>query len=337
MSYSDTQIATARESFKFWKVAGLPRVSCLAAVGDENGESSFVFDVVGDHGEADGSFQIHADRRAEIKSGCGIDMHTASHLDQLKGVQWEMKYGWYKTVWPLLLAATTIDEAVTIFVEKFEQSAAQASDIAKRTAFANYWATVFPDDAVASPKPTPAAVAIAPAPPLALPALKWVASPNYSIRGAKVDLIVLHDCEGSYAGAVNWFANRKSNVSAHLVLKEDGSEATQMVAFADKAWHACNFNSRSIGVEMGGFEERGFADAEWRRAAVVVAYLLHRFGIPAQFAAAGAGPGFCRHLDLGKAGGGHSDPTRDDAVWKKFIAYVVAAHSAGGFPLNWGR
>lgn len=170
-----------------------------------------------------------------------------------------------------------------------------------------------------------------------LPALKWVPSPNYSNRTAKVDLIVVHDCEGSYAGAVNWFANRKSNVSAHLVLKEDGTEATQMVAFGEKAWHACDFNSRSIGVEMGGFEDRGFPDAEWQRAAVIVAYLLQKFEIPVQFAKGGVGPGFCRHLDLGKAGGGHSDPTRDDAVWQKFITYVEAAHAAGGFPASWGR
>ena len=119
---------------------------------------------------------------------------------------------------------------------------------------------------------------------LSLPRFKSVPSPNYSGRGAtKVDLIVVHDCEGSYAGSVSWFAEERSQVSAHLVLKEDGTEATQMVGYSHKAWHVCDFNSRSIGIEMGGFEKRGFADAEWRNAANIVAYLLHRFKIPVRF------------------------------------------------------
>ena len=39
-----------------------------------------------------------------------------------------------------------------------------------------------------------------------LPALFWRPSPNFSTRGgARVDLIVLHDCEGGYEGSVRWF------------------------------------------------------------------------------------------------------------------------------------
>ena len=58
---------------------------------------------------------------------------------------------------------------------------------------------------------------------LALPALAWTASPNYSSRGGqRVRLIVVHDCEGSFAGSVSWFAMAKSQVSAHIVLSEDG-------------------------------------------------------------------------------------------------------------------
>ena len=61
-----------------------------------------------------------------------------------------------------------------------------------------------------------------------LPKLKFVQSPNFSNRSVPVDLIVVHDCEGSYAGSVSWFSQAQSQVSAHYVLKEDGSEATQM-------------------------------------------------------------------------------------------------------------
>src|ERR1700691_5537135 len=75
---------------------------------------------------------------------------------------------------------------------------------------------------------------------LILPPLSWISSPNFSSRGGqKVRLCVVHDCEGNYAGSVSWFAQARSQVSAHIVLDADGSRATQMVAFANKAWHVC--------------------------------------------------------------------------------------------------
>ena len=93
---------------------------------------------------------------------------------------------------------------------------------------------------------------------MTLPPIKWTASPNCSSRGGqKVRLIVTHDCEGNYAGSIAWFAMKKSQVSAHLVLRDDGLEATQMVAWGDKAWHACNFNPFSEGIEAAGFESKG--------------------------------------------------------------------------------
>jgi hypothetical protein len=179
---------------------------------------------------------------------------------------------------------------------------------------------------------------------LVLPPLKHVASPNYSTRKSPIDLIVCHDCEGSYAGSINWFSQERSQVSAHLVLREDGGEVTQMVPFEKKAWHAVAFNSRSIGLEMAGFATKGFADAEWQSAANIVAYLLHRFSIPCRWAAepsettvrlpGSMPPGFCSHYDLGKAGGGHRDPTTDSSVWTHFIGLVSEAHRLTP-PLDW--
>jgi hypothetical protein len=139
-----------------------------------------------------------------------------------------------------------------------------------------------------------------------------------------------------YDGAVNWFANRHSQVSAHIVLKEDGSEATQMVAFAKKAWHACDYNSRSIGLEMAGFAKSGYGEAEWNSAANIVAWLLHKYQTPAVWARHGDGPGFCSHYDLGAAGGGHCDPTTDGKVWADFVKRVQDAHARGFLP-EWGQ
>lgn len=169
---------------------------------------------------------------------------------------------------------------------------------------------------------------------LILPPLKRVASPNFSNRTVKVDLVVVHDCEGSYVGAIGWFAQSKSQVSAHLILREDGQEATQMVDFGAKAWHAVAFNSRSIGLELAGFAAKGFSVPEWQSAANIVAWLLHKFGIPARWAEHGNGPGFCSHWDLGVAGGGHTDPTRDVATWQAFANRVTMAYGQDA-PADW--
>ncbi|HNT35529.1 MAG TPA: N-acetylmuramoyl-L-alanine amidase, partial [bacterium] len=54
---------------------------------------------------------------------------------------------------------------------------------------------------------------------------------------------------GTYAGAISWFKNPSSNVSAHFVVRASDGELTQMVRFAHRAWHCGYWNSRSIGIE----------------------------------------------------------------------------------------
>lgn len=171
-----------------------------------------------------------------------------------------------------------------------------------------------------------------------LPEPIWIPSPNFSQRnGARLDLIVLHDMEGNYLGSRSWFANRHSQVSAHYLLKEDGSEVTQMVAAADKAWACCNFNSRSLNLEMPGFAKQGYSEVEWNAAAELVAILLHVHQIPVKWARGGVGPGFASHYDLGVGGGGHTDPTTDPTVWATFIDRVEASTAKGDFPATYGR
>lgn len=170
-----------------------------------------------------------------------------------------------------------------------------------------------------------------------LPQPIWRPSPNFSQRIGRVDLVVLHDTQGGYAGAISWFANAHAQVSAHFVMREDGGEIAQMVALADKAWACCAFNSRSINLEMAGFAKQGYGEAEWAAAAELVATLLHVHQIPAQWARGGVGPGFCSHFDLGAAGGGHTDPTTDQAVWGAFIDRVERAARVGDLPASYGR
>ncbi len=163
---------------------------------------------------------------------------------------------------------------------------------------------------------------------MTLPPLEWKPSPNFNSRhGARVDLLVLHDCQGYYQGSIETFLgnNGGNPVSAHFVAREDGSEVTQMVALADRAWHCVDFNSRSVGYELAGFAARGYAEAELETAANAFAWLAHRLQIPIVHARAGVGPGICSHYDLGRLGGSHTDPSTDPQFMPSFIARIEAA------------
>ena len=52
---------------------------------------------------------------------------------------------------------------------------------------------------------------------MSIPTLKWRSSPNFNSRqGTRVDQIIIHDMEGTYAGSIEWFAKESSGVSAHF-------------------------------------------------------------------------------------------------------------------------
>ena len=174
-----------------------------------------------------------------------------------------------------------------------------------------------------------------------LPRLIQIPSPNWSERNPpRVDLVVIHDCEGSYEGSINVFLDPHNNgnpVSAHFVLSGDGTTCAQMVPLSKKAWHACSFNSRSVGVEMAGFSKNGFPQDELMGDASIVAWLLRHFGLPCRWAKGGQGMGFTSHYDLGAAGGGHSDPTTSAALWQGYIDRITAAYNEymKGPPVSW--
>lgn len=88
----------------------------------------------------------------------------------------------------------------------------------------------------------------------------WAPSPNFTVgrQGSHITAVVLHGTAGN--GAVGWFAQPVSQVSAHYVVELDGT-VTQCVREADTAWHAgivtsdsefaggVNPNRWSIGIE----------------------------------------------------------------------------------------
>lgn len=164
---------------------------------------------------------------------------------------------------------------------------------------------------------------------LMLPPLRQVPSPNCSSRGgARVNLVVVHDCEGNYDGSVGWFAMARSRVSANVVLRADGMEATQCVPWPNKAWAQCDYNPQADSLELAGFAAKGFGEPEWMAAASIIAWRLHQRGLPPTWAKGGVGDGFCSHHDLGARGGSHTDPCDiGDQTWMTLVDLVQKAYA----------
>lgn len=110
---------------------------------------------------------------------------------------------------------------------------------------------------------------------------------NYSVadRGHDypIDMIVIHDIEGSYGSAIQMFQTPNFAASAHYVVSYGGA-VTQMVREKDIAWHAGNwdYNTRSIGIEHEGFAWTPglYTTAEYNASAQIAASICSRWGVP---------------------------------------------------------
>jgi hypothetical protein len=181
--------------------------------------------------------------------------------------------------------------------------------------------------------------------PVVLPPLRWKPSPNRSQRlHPPVRLVVVHRPVGHYAGAIAAMCDPKHQASAHVIVREDGAEATQLVPWGRKAWACAAFNSQSDNIETPDMLWTAPLTAETRRVmrvcARVVAFRLHKRSLPAAVLFGAnilTGQGFTRHYDLGIAGGGHTDPTTDMGRWLAFGEMVAEEHARGGFRPTWGR
>jgi hypothetical protein len=181
-----------------------------------------------------------------------------------------------------------------------------------------------------------------PAGGVALPPIKWRFSPNFSKRdhGAPVSLVVVHRPVGSYLGSIEALCEPTHAASAHVILgrpkRSAPLEVTQLVRWSLKAWACMAYNSRSDNLEIADAAWTGADPEAWKAAARIVAYRLKKRGLPPRWARRGEGRGFCRHLDLGTAGGGHTDPTTSLVVWLRFVARVKFEYYRGGFRPDWG-
>ncbi|RAL26477.1 amidase [Thermoflavimicrobium daqui] len=123
------------------------------------------------------------------------------------------------------------------------------------------------------------------------PNARWVAasSSNYTSAnrpadGNKINYVIIHTTQGSYAGAISWFQNPAAQVSAHYVIRSSDGQVTQMVQNKDIAWHAGNwtYNAQSIGIEHEGYvnDPAWYTDVMYRSSANLTRWLCDKYGIP---------------------------------------------------------
>lgn len=182
---------------------------------------------------------------------------------------------------------------------------------------------------------------------IVLPNLRWHPTQASGARaGHPVNLVVVHRWgvrytdrpqeASAYEGVINFFSNPKNQASAHVVFPGSAvpGEATQMVSWHDYAWAEAAYNPDADDVES--------ADAIWLGAdpegmqvlARIVACRLRARSLPAVWSIR---KGFCRHADLGAAGGGHTQcPTTNLSMWKHFVGLVQTEYLRGGCR-PWGR
>lgn len=167
--------------------------------------------------------------------------------------------------------------------------------------------------------------------------LVWKRSPNFSSRhGQHVTHLTWHATVGHYGPSIAWLCDPRAEASAHLVLREDGGETTQLVKLAEKAWHAAAWNPFTVGVEHASLG-RGFAtQAQLEQSARLFAFLCHLYGIPPVHGLHKPS-GIVRHRDLGSVGGDHVDGPTDKVWFGEFLPAVHHELTAGGFRKTYTR
>jgi len=160
-------------------------------------------------------------------------------------------------------------------------------------------------------------------------------SPNQSSRnGSSITHLVWHATAGSYAGSVSWLCEPVAQASAHLVIREDGGEATQLVHLEQKAWHAVAANGYSVGVEHASPGAGFYGHDQMLQSARVFGWLCHLLAIPPVFGLHKP-RGIVRHRDLGIAGGGHVDGPTDATWFNVYLPQIQAEVVRGGFKKVW--
>jgi N-acetylmuramoyl-L-alanine amidase len=125
---------------------------------------------------------------------------------------------------------------------------------------------------------------------------KDYSSPNFSMRSAVIDSIIIHHTGGKAMGCVNWLCNEESGVSAHYVITKYHGMIYQLVEDNSKAWHAGrsafdadkdgtisplekNWNNRSVGIELEAVEPYDYSEMQLHSLDKLVYELIYKHHI----------------------------------------------------------
>jgi N-acetyl-anhydromuramyl-L-alanine amidase AmpD len=155
-------------------------------------------------------------------------------------------------------------------------------------------------------------------PPPYYPEVEWMpaAENNYEVgRSAAITTIVIHETDGTWTSAINWFRNPRARVSSHYLVRAFGGGILQFVAESDTAFHARSANAWTIGIEHEFYPRLGIwhTDAQYRSSAVLVCAIARRYGIPIDR------DHIVGHKEL--AGATHGDPG-DTWNWTYYMSLV---------------
>lgn len=156
---------------------------------------------------------------------------------------------------------------------------------------------------------------------IAMPPVRQMVSPNYTASLIKHDLFIFHREEGGYAGSNAWLCDPRARASAHLTMKLDGSEVTQLVPLQFKAWAEVAGNSLGVSLEIEGFDKDGMSDTTLNAAALIAAWNCLAYDIPPVWAQHDGQRGLRQHNDGGAAWGGHTDCSPvGSPLWLNIVA-----------------
>ena len=135
--------------------------------------------------------------------------------------------------------------------------------------------------ALALVTPSPALAA----PPPYYPPIEYVpaARANYDVgRSAAITAIVIHETDGTWLSATNWFKNPRARVSSHYLVRAWDGGIMQFVAEGDTAYHARAANPWSIGIEHEYDPRHAIPHtiAQYKSSALLVCAIAQRYGIP---------------------------------------------------------
>ncbi|QKW10478.1 N-acetylmuramoyl-L-alanine amidase [Streptomyces sp. NA04227] len=111
---------------------------------------------------------------------------------------------------------------------------------------------------------------------------------NYTLSSRpssyRIDFVVIHVTQETYADTVKIFQDPAKQVSAHYLVRSQDGHVAQCVRERDIAWHTgnWNYNTRSVGIEHEGWVDRPqyFTHALYEESAKLTASICDKYGIP---------------------------------------------------------